>query len=218
MKSRAGKRGRPRRDPEERRAGILDAAVPLFAKQGYARTDVQEIADSLGIAKGTVYLYFESKETLLAHLLLEGLGELVGQLQESFAAGEALPAEERLRRLGRAYVCFFDREPQYFRLLMATDRGQFRETVTAEIYQEVLAASVEGLDLVVCAVEQGMSEGTIAVCDARHAAATLWATLNGVLELMGHPLRREMVGIEREAFYEIATEVVIHGLQTIPQG
>ena len=51
------------------------------------------------------------------------------------------------------------------------------------------------------------------VADARQAAATLWATLNGVLELMNHPLRREMVGVGTKVLYRTAMEAVIWGLQ-----
>ncbi|MGD9142100.1 MAG: helix-turn-helix domain-containing protein, partial [bacterium] len=57
-------RGRPRLDPSLRRREILEKAIRLFARNGYTRTDVQAVARSLGIAKGTVYLYFSSKRDL----------------------------------------------------------------------------------------------------------------------------------------------------------
>ena len=57
-------------------------------------------------------------------MLLEGLNELVEKLEQAYAVTEPLTAEERLWRLGRAYLSFFEEEPDYFRLLMATDRGQ----------------------------------------------------------------------------------------------
>jgi hypothetical protein len=115
--------------------------------------------------------------------------------------------------LGWAYLQFYQREPRYFRFLMAVDRGQFREAVTPQVYQDVLEASVEGLNWAVRAIEQGIDDGMFDCCDARQAAATLWATLNGVLELMEHPLRREMLGVEREALYQVALETVIRGLR-----
>jgi hypothetical protein len=75
---------------------------------------------------------------------------------------------------------------------------------------------MEGLDWVVRAVDQGIAEGTFVSCDARRPAATLWATLNGVLELMAHPLRREMIGLKSKALYEAALEIVIQGLRVTP--
>jgi len=211
-------RARREREKEERRQSILRAAREVFFENGFHRATVDSVADRAEVSKGTVYLYFESKETILAHLLLEGLDELVDDLEQAYAAEESISAKERLQRLTQAYLHFFEREPQYFRLLMATDRGQFRETVPPEVYQQVLEASIEGLSWVVRAIEQGIEEGVFADCEPRQAAATLWATLNGVLELMEHPLRREMLGVERETLYQVATEIVMRGLQVASKG
>jgi len=185
----------------------------VFFEDGFHQATVEAVAERAEVSKGTVYLYFESKETILAHLLLEGLRELVQELEEAYAAEESLLADERLRRLGWAYFRFFQQEPRYFHFLMAMDRGRFQEVVAPVIYQRALETSVEGLDWVVRAVEQGVEEGAFGDCDARRAAATLWATLNGVLELMAHPLRREMVGLKSQALYEVALEIIIHGLR-----
>ena len=206
-------RERREREKEERRQSILRAAREVFFEHGFHRATVDNVAGRAEVSKGTVYLYFESKETILAHLLLVGLDELVGELEQAYTAAEALPVDEQLRRLGWAYLQFYQREPRYFRFLMAVDRGQFREAVTPQVYQDVLEASVEGLNWAVRAIEQGIDDGMFDCCDARQAAATLWATLNGVLELMEHPLRREMLGVEREALYQVALETVIRGLR-----
>jgi len=207
-------RARRGREKEERRQSILRAAREVFFENGFHRATVDDVAERAQVSKGTIYLYFESKETILALLLLEGLNELVEKLEQAYAPAESLPAEERLRQLGWAYLRFFEEEPDYFRLLMATDRGRFQDSVESEVYQRVLSASLEGLDLVGKAIQQGIDEGTFHCCDVRPSASILWATLNGVLELMEHPLRREMVGVERELLYQAALEMVIRGLQT----
>jgi AcrR family transcriptional regulator len=206
-------RARRVREKEERRQSILQAAREVFFRDGFHQATVEAVAERAEVSKGTVYLYFESKETILAHLLLEGLRELVDELEEAYAAEESFSADERLRRLGWAYFQFFQREPRYFHFLMALDRGRFRQVVAPVVYQKALETSMEGLDWVVRAVEQGIEAGTFGDRDARQAAATLWATLNGVLELMEHPLRREMVGLKSQAVYEAALEIVIQGLR-----
>ena len=211
-------RARREREKEERRRSILRAARDVFFEHGFHRATVDNVADRAEVSKGTVYLYFESKETILARLLLEGLGELIEELEQAYSAGEAIEADERLRRLGWAYFRFFQREPRYFRFLMAMGRGWFQEAVTPSLYQEVLEASMEGLAWVVRAVEQGVECGLFTCCDARQAAATLWATMNGVLELMNHPLRRELVGVGTETLYRTAMETGIQGLQAAELG
>jgi len=210
-------RARREREKQERRRSILRAAREVFFDKGFHRATVDDVAGRAKVSKGTVYLYFESKETILALLLLEGLNELIESLEDAYAASEVISAAERLRRLSRAYLSFFEEEPDYFRLLMATDRGRFRDSVEPQVYQRVLSASLEGLDLVARAIRQGIDEGEFPACDVRPAAGILWATLNGVLELMEHPLRREMVGVERELLCQIALETVIRGLR-LPAG
>ena len=206
-------RARREREKKERRLSILRAAREVFFEHGFHGATVDSVAERAEVSKGTVYLYFESKETILAHLLIEGLSELVEELEHAYAVGDSLPADERLQQLSWSYFRFFQQEPLYYRFLMAMDRGRFQEAVTPEVYQEVLEASMEGLSLVVRAVEQGIESGLFACCDAHQAAATLWATLNGVLELMNHPLRREMMGVGTQVLYRTAMETVLKGLQ-----
>jgi AcrR family transcriptional regulator len=208
---------RREREKEERRQSILRAAREVFFQSGFHQATVEAVAERAEVSKGTVYLYFESKETILAHLLLEGLCELVRELEEAYAAEEPLSADERLRRLGRAYFEFFRREPRYFRFLMAMDRDRFREVVAPVVYRKALETSMGGLDWAMRAVEQGIDEGMFGPCDARQAAATLWATLNGVLDLMEHPLRREMVGLKCQVLYDAALETIIRGLRLAPE-
>jgi len=208
-------RARREREKEARQQSILRAAREAFLQEGFHRATVDRIAARAEVSKGTVYLYFESKETILACLLLEGLEVLVGRLKEAYAPTSDLAADERLRRLGWAYFDFFQQEPLYFRFLTAVDGGRFREAVTPEVYQQVLEASMEGLNLAVQAIGRGIDDGLFRRSDARQAAAALWATLNGVLELMGHPLRREMVGVETRLLYRTAMETVIRGLRRV---
>jgi TetR/AcrR family transcriptional regulator len=209
-------RARRKREKEERRQSILQAAREVFFENGFHRATVDDVAERAEVSKGTVYLYFESKETILAFLLLEGLDELVEKLEQAYAASEPLAADERLRRLSIAYLRFFREDPEYFRLLMAMDRGRFQDSVTPEVYQQVLSASLDGLGWVAKAIQQGVDEQAFRCCDAQQAASILWATLNGVLELMEHPLRREMIGVGRAVLYQAAFETIVRGLQTDP--
>ena len=209
-------RARREREKKERRQSILKAAREVFFEEGFHRATMDSVAKLAEVSKGTVYLYFDSKETLLAALLLEGLDTLVSSLEEAYAPSRQLAADERLRRLGRAYLHFFQREPFYYRLLMAMDRGRFQDSVAPDTYQKVLEASLEGLNWVVQSIEQGVECGLFDCHDIQQAAATLWATLNGVLELMAHPLRQEMVGVAPDVLYHTAVETVIRGLRSEP--
>ncbi len=206
-------RARREREKRERRRSILQAARELFFENGFHHATVDSVAERAEVSKGTVYLYFVSKETLLAHLLLEGLEALVAELASACAEAAALSADQQLRHLARAYFDFFDRDPQYFPFLMAMDRGKFQESVPAELYEEILQSSLEGLTLAVGVVRRGVDDGVFACPDPEKAACMFWAALNGVLQLMEHPLRREMVGVDKKALYESSVDTLIKGLE-----
>lgn len=70
--------------PETRRAEILDAAIRLFDEAGYDQTTVQHIASAAGVAAGTVYLYFPSKEHVLLTLHAEVHEGIETALQATF--------------------------------------------------------------------------------------------------------------------------------------
>ncbi|HYR93650.1 MAG TPA: TetR/AcrR family transcriptional regulator [Methylomirabilota bacterium] len=81
---------------------ILAAAGSLFREKGYHATSVRDIAESVGLLKGSLYHYIRSKEELLARLFEGALRETVGELEE-IAARDA-STTERLREMVRAYA------------------------------------------------------------------------------------------------------------------
>ena len=201
------------REKARRQQEILEAAKEVFFGKGIHRATVDDVAAQAEVSKGTVYLYFQSKESILAHLLLEGLSILLSQLEAAYAPQEPLSAEKRLRQIVEAYWQFAQTHPNYFRLLLALDRGRFRERVSAEVYQEILTESTRGLELVANAIRQGTEEGLFIADDPLLAAGVLWGALNGTLDLMANPVRQEMIPAEPKAMFDATLELFLRGLQ-----
>ena len=101
------RRRRVVKPPDQRRREILAAATDLFARRGYDVTTVQAIAAKAGVAAGTVYLYFPSKEAILDALredfeagLLDRVAEIAAAvLAEEDASGEIVTYQEVVERL-----------------------------------------------------------------------------------------------------------------------
>ena len=204
---------RRQKEKEDRKEAILSAAREVFFEEGIRRATVDAIAARAEVAKGTVYLYFETKETILAHLLLEGLDSLVRRLEKAYDESAPLSAEAQLRRLASAYLGFYEDEPDYFRLMMAFDRGHFREAVSAEVYERIVHRSLRCLRPVVRSIQQGLHAVEFAEGDAKRMAGMFWAALNGVLVLSSHPLRRELLEQEVETLYEGVLETMLKGMK-----
>ncbi len=90
------------RPPTDREAEILATAARMFRERGYHGTSVRNIAESVGLLKGSLYHYIRSKEELLARLFEGALEDTVLEL-ETIARGED-GAPARLRRMVKAYV------------------------------------------------------------------------------------------------------------------
>src|SRR5258708_39756946 len=86
----------------DKREAILRAAIDVFAGRGYFNAQVADVARAAGVAAGTVYLYFKSKDDLLVSIFDRSM-------REGLAAGRAAVADlhdprERLRRLARGHL------------------------------------------------------------------------------------------------------------------
>ncbi len=90
--------GRQVKDHETRRKEILETAERFFLTEGYESTSIQGIIDAIGIAKGTFYHYFKSKEELLREWLLEEISTVIEML-ESIVNDNSLNVIERLTKM-----------------------------------------------------------------------------------------------------------------------
>jgi AcrR family transcriptional regulator len=120
------KPGRPK-NPElelRRQAEILDAAAAVFAEQGFAAAQVQEIADRLGIGNGTVYRYFPTKEKLFLAAVERGLKELAAEMDRVME--QPLDPLAILETMIREYLKFFHRRPEMAELFIQ-ERAAFRQ-------------------------------------------------------------------------------------------
>lgn len=97
-------------------ASIMEAALSLFARQGYHATSVTDIAREAGIAKGLVYNYFASKEELLNTILQQGFSEM-----ESFVRRlDLLPGPlEKLEFILTVTFSFSDEQLEFWKLFFA---------------------------------------------------------------------------------------------------
>lgn len=118
--------GRPRDEQlsRRRRSEILAVAIRQFARRGFAETDMQLIADELGVGKGTVYRYFPSKERLFLAAVDQGMAALREAVDA--AAGRARTPLARVEAGIRAYLEYFDRHPAVVELIIQ-ERAQFRD-------------------------------------------------------------------------------------------
>jgi len=96
------------KDPDKPQQ-IVDAAIRVFARNGYYNSRVSDIAREAGIASGTIYLYFRTKEEILVTLFREQMAAFVAHLRREIA-GETDPVA-KIRRLVELHFTVLEQSP-----------------------------------------------------------------------------------------------------------
>jgi AcrR family transcriptional regulator len=107
-----------------RRLSIIEAAARLFAELGYNACEMERVAAEIGVAKGTVYLYFSGKQELFFACVDLGMAQMQQVVLE--ASKKADDPFDRISLAIRAYLNFFDQHPQYVELVIQ-ERAIFKD-------------------------------------------------------------------------------------------
>jgi TetR/AcrR family transcriptional regulator, fatty acid metabolism regulator protein len=102
--------------PVDKRRQILDAAIRVFARQGFHATRVSDIADEAGVAYGLVYHYFRSKDEVLNELFVERWSLLLSAIEETDRTGEAPRA--KLGAVAAFIVDSYRHDPELMKVII----------------------------------------------------------------------------------------------------
>lgn len=158
-----------RRRKEARPAELLDAALALFVEKGFAATRSEEVAKAAGVSKGTLYLYFPSKEELLKAVIQHFMGtEIETGIQEAAAAdGPIAQIMETL--LVNWWTRIYEGPASGVFKLMITEVRNFPEI--GEFWVERVVAP--GQAIVTGLIQRGVDRGEFEVDDVASAAHSI---------------------------------------------
>jgi TetR/AcrR family transcriptional regulator, fatty acid metabolism regulator protein len=160
--------------PDRRRA-ILDAAVRVFARQGFHACRVSDIADEAGVAYGLLYHYFPSKEEVLNTLFLERWGVMLEMIRE--VDREPRPVREKLGAIASFIVDSYRHDPDLMKVIIVEvtrAANSFGQTHLGQIRE---AYRLIG-EIVTKAKREGVFKEEI---DAEFAAMTFYGAIEQVL-------------------------------------
>ena len=102
--------------PVDRRRQILDAAIRVFARQGFHSCRVSDIADEAGVAYGLVYHYFKSKDEVMNELFTERWSLLLAAIEE--VDGREVPAREKLDAVAGFIIDSYHHDPELMQVII----------------------------------------------------------------------------------------------------
>jgi AcrR family transcriptional regulator len=124
---------RKEREKEQRREDILDAAQRVFFEKGLAVATMDDIAETAELSKGTLYLYYKSKEDLYLTVMMRGMQILYDAFND-VEHGSSSPAQ-LLVRLSETYLTFFNNHRDYFRMMHYLQSPQFHKQISDDVKQ-----------------------------------------------------------------------------------
>ena len=153
----------------KRRDQILEEAARLFSSQRFDEVLMDDIAQSAGVAKGTLYTYFSDKEELYFAVVFEGISRLNQQVLES-ASGQKDP-ERQLRNIVYSIVSFVVQNGFFYKLLSIEDsKSGAGKSVNRERWREQRNIQLNAIESVLTA---GRSEGVFQIRHPSVEAAIL---------------------------------------------
>ncbi|MFA6672250.1 TetR/AcrR family transcriptional regulator [Methanoculleus sp. UBA430] len=148
---------RRRREKEQRKAEIIDAAERLFFARSYEDVSMDDIAHEVELNKATIYLYFKNKEALFATIVLRGVRILTERYTECME--REVPGIVKVVLMGQAYYRFSQEYPDYLRLIhfYGSERFSRENPYAAEIGKGYGTCR----RILADAIREGIDDGTI---------------------------------------------------------
>lgn len=198
---------RQRMAPEERRGAILEAALSVFSDLGYTQATLNDVAERLGVTKGCLYHYFESKERLLLDLIQDRIGAAI-IANETLSSAEG-SREDLLRRfLERLWKHFQEPGQIEVAILALTELPKVPEAGRL-LHEEVVARSEQALREV---LQRGRRCDEVPTEEIQRAAKMIPLMVMGAA--MGTRLFRSIDPdpFSAEQTGQTVTAILLHGL------
>lgn len=187
----------------ERRSSLIDAASKCFAARGYHATQVSDIIDEAEVARGTFYLYFQSKHGIFDQILDDFMKHLRAQILSIDLASEVSPADQMRRNVERVVDAVIE-TPEVGRIL-------FNEAVglDTEIDERLASFYRELIELISKSIQKGIDLTIVRPIDPNLAATII---IGSFREIFVQNQVFKNISIDRNGMVSGLIDVLMSGL------
>jgi AcrR family transcriptional regulator len=203
-----------RRRADERPGEVLDAALRLFVRNGFAATKVEDIATDAGLSKGAIYRYFSSKEEIFESLVNRALTPMADRTTIIARTSQENPAVLLKNILTMVVGILADADTLALPRLVLMEAGRFPE-LAAAYRRQVIDKAIAALETI---VRRGVDEGVFRPVNPRLAVRNI------IGPVLAHIMLGQVFGIEEDAditpmiFVESHIDILINGLAKTQAG
>ena len=211
-----GVQERREREKQARQDAILEAAREVFFARGLDQTTIDDVAEQAEVSKGTIYLYFQSKEELYISVLMDGLDILAGQLHALRAEFAEQQADELICEIRDIYYAFYKKYPEYFYSHSLLYHGRIKGKVDPVIWAATHQKTRQCLAVFSEIIQKGMEDGIFREVDAWQTANSFWGAATGVMMMLDDDEHQQMVGISAKDLLDATIEMLIRSVLKKP--
>ena len=205
---------RKERERERRRNEIIDAAEQVFFGKGVETATMDDVAMQAELSKGTLYLYFKTKEDLYLAIHLRGNRVLKEMFEKAVSTDQ--PGLYKVRAIGQAYCEYYKQYPDYFNAMIYYESREVIPDPEDSVAMECAMLGRETLELVSSAVAEGIRDGSIrSDIDPVKTAISLWGQSTGIIQIMATKgaLIQMNFGLTDEILINYTYDLIYHALR-----
>lgn len=183
-----------------RRDQIIKTATGLFSQKSYHDVTMGEIAEKMGVAKGTIYNYFSSKEKLYLEILQESFEAIEGLLQEEM--DNDAPAPEKLKKLLATIFTFYKKNREVLRILSRDETHLLKEH-----FKLTEKWRIRRVELYETIIQKGINEGSFVRQNPRLRALMLYGAVGAVM--VHHDFFMDPAEVADAVFSQLASGLLV---------
>ncbi len=179
------------KDKEKIKGKILQAAIKLFAKEGYENVSMRKLSEKIQYSPGTIYLHYKDKESILFELHTIAFQKFYEALSESNSEKNPI---KKLELMGHNYLEFAWQNPEYYDLMFINN------CVSDSIAKEAEWIGMDSYGLLHQTIADCAEHGYISKKDVEPATFSMWAFVHGIASLV---IKKRIPPIKREELNQL---------------
>jgi AcrR family transcriptional regulator len=207
-----GVKERKERERESRKALILDAAQKVFFTKGIEETTMDDIASEAELAKGTLYLYFKSKEDIQYEVSMRGTEMLNKRMHD--VVDDSKSGLQNLLDVGWEFIKFSEEQSHFFHMFMFFQKIDTQLLAIPQEKVEDYFLNYSPFRLLIELVKKGMEDGSIRPdLSVNNTATTLWSSIMGLLIVQQSKKEiYEIFKVDKKEILQTNFEILTNGL------
>lgn len=166
----------PEKDRESIKNLIIDAAQAIIEQEGIHAVSIRKVAKCVGYTPGSIYQYFDDKESLLQAVITKGYQSIMTAIKKPFLCDQ--PIEPQIRSRFLAYVKAALRMPDYYQAVMLSQHPLIIKNTA--VFDSDLSKSQPAIQSLIAMLACGVKQKEFIPCDTVDTAKALWAAIFGL--------------------------------------